>query len=216
MEAFTTLTGRAAPLLMANLDTDVIIRVEHLTAPDQTRLGHFAFEALRYLPDGSENPAFTLNQPAYRGAPILLGGPNFGCGSSREGAVTAIQQMGVRCIIAPSFGDIFFSNCFQNGVLAIRLPEAEVSALAARLAHDGDLTVDLERQVVIAGNEVHRFEVERNRRESLLEGLDDIGLTLRQLGVIRAFQAADRTRRPWVWEPLAVNAPPNPTGNTPL
>lgn len=214
MEAFTTLTGRVAPLLQANLDTDVIIRVEHLTAPDQTRLGHFAFEALRYRPDGSENPDFTLNQPAYRGAPILLSGPNFGCGSSREGAVTAIQQMGVRCIIAPSFGDIFFSNCFQNGLLAIRLPEAEVAALAARLAHGGELTVDLERQVVVAGNEVHRFEVERSRREALLEGLDDIGLTLKQMAAIRGFQAADRARRPWVWDPLAGDAPPTPTGDT--
>jgi 3-isopropylmalate/(R)-2-methylmalate dehydratase small subunit len=215
MEPFTTLTGRAAPLLLANLDTDVIIRVERLTATDQSTLGQFAFEALRYRPDGSENPEFVLNQPPFRSAPILLGGPNFGCGSSREGAVTAIQQMGVRCIIAPSFGDIFYSNCFQNGLLAIRLAEADVTALSARLAHDGELTIDLERQVVMVGNELYRFEIDRNRRESLLEGLDDIGLTLKQLDMIRAFQAADRTSRPWVWDPVAVDAPANPTGNMP-
>ena len=215
MEAFTTLTGRAASLPQANIDTDVIIRIERLTAADQTTLGRFAFEALRYRPDASENPDFVFNQPAYRGAPILLAGPNFGCGSSREGAVTAIQQMGLRCVIAPSFGDIFYSNCFQNGLLAIRLPEADIAAMSARLAHDGELTVDLERQVVIAGNALHRFEIDRNRRESLLEGLDDIGLTLKQMPVIRAFQAKDRTNRPWVWDPVAVDAAPTPTGNPP-
>ncbi len=212
MEPFTTLTGRAAPLLQANIDTDVIIRVERLTAKDQSVLGHFAFEALRYRSDGSENPDFVLNQPAFRGAPILLGGPNFGCGSSREGAVTAIQQMGVQCVIAPSFGDIFYSNCFQNGLLAIRLTAADVTALAARLAHDGELTIDLQRQLVIAGNELHPFEIDRQRRESLLEGLDDIGLTLKQMDAIRAFQAADRTSRPWVWDPVTADAPPHPTG----
>lgn len=211
MEPFTTVTGRAAPLLLANVDTDVIIRVEHLTAPDQTVLGRYAFESLRYAPDGSENPGFILNQPAFRGAPILLAGPNFGCGSSREGAVTAIQQMGVRCVIAASFGDIFYSNCFQNGLLPIRLPEALVTALAGRLAADPTLTVDLERQAVIAGNEVHAFDIDPRRREALLEGLDDIGLTLKQMPAIRAFQAADRLERPWVWDPVASDAPSGKT-----
>ena len=204
MEPFTTLTGRAAPLLLANVDTDVIIRIERLTAPDQSTLGHWAFETLRYLPDGSEQPDFVFNQPRYRGAPILLAGPNFGCGSSREGAVTAIQQMGVRCIIAPSFGDIFFSNCFQNGVLAIRLPETDIAGLAAR---DGTLTIDLDHQLVLAGNQTHAFDIDPTRRESLQTGLDDIGLTLRQMPDIRAFQAADRERRPWVWDPVAIPEP---------
>ncbi len=211
MEPFTKLTGRAAPLLLANIDTDVIIRIEHLTAADQTVLGRYAFESLRYLPDGAENPDFVFNRPEFRGAPILLAGPNFGCGSSREGAVTAIHQMGLRCVIAPSFGDIFYGNCFQNGLLAIRLPEATVTALADRLATNSRLTIDLERQVVVAGNAMHPFEIDARRRESLLEGLDDIGLTLKQMNVIRAFQEADRASRPWAWDPLAADAP-QPTG----
>jgi 3-isopropylmalate/(R)-2-methylmalate dehydratase small subunit len=209
MEPFTAVTGRAAPLLMANVDTDVIIRIERLTAADQSTLGRYAFESLRYLPDGSENPDFVLNRVAFRDAPILLAGANFGCGSSREGAVTAIRQMGIRCVIAPSFGDIFFSNCFQNGLLAIRLAEAEVAALAARLSNDPVLTVDLERQAIVAGNELLSFDIDPRRRESLLEGLDDIGLTMKQMGAIRAFQTNDRSSRPWVWDPVASD-PPQP------
>ena len=212
MEPFTTVTGRAAPLMRANIDTDIIIRIERLTASDQSTLGRYAFESLRYVPDGSENPDFVLNQAAFRGAPILLGGPNFGCGSSREGAVTALRQMGFRCVIAASFGDIFYSNCFQNGLLAIRLPDAKVVALSERLSKDALLTVDLERQVVIAGNELHPFDIDPRRRESLLEGLDDVGLTLKQMGAIRAFQATDRARRPWVWDPVASDAPSPATG----
>ena len=212
MEPFTTVTGRAAPLMLANVDTDVIIRIERLTASDQSTLGRYAFESLRYLPDGSENPDFVLNQAACRGAPILLGGPNFGCGSSREGAVTALQQMGFRCVIAASFGDIFYSNCFQNGLLAIRVPEADGVALPARLGKDALLTVDLERQAVIAGNELHPFDIDPRRRESLLEGLDDVGLTLKQMGAIRAFQATDRASRPWVWDPVAFDTPHPATG----
>ena len=204
MEAFTTLTGRAAPLLLANVDTDVIIRIERLTAPDQSTLGHWAFETLRYSPDGSERADFVFNQPAYRGSPILLGGTNFGCGSSREGAVTSILQMGVRCVIAPSFGDIFYANCFQNGLLAIRLPEPEVARLAAGR---GMLTVDLERQLVVEGNQTHPFEIDPTRRDMLLTGLDDIGLTLRQMPDIRRFQADDRLRRPWAWDPVAIPEP---------
>ena len=204
MEPFTTFTGRAAPLLTANVDTDVIIRIERLTAPDQSNLGHWAFESLRYRPDGSDDPGFVFNRPPYRGAEILLGGPNFGCGSSREGAVVAIHQMGVRCIVAPSFGDIFYGNCFQNGVLAIRLPEADIARLAAR---DAFLTIDLERQTLVAGNEVLAFDIDPSRRESLLTGLDDIGLTLRQLAGIREFQASDRLCRPWVWDPVAIFEP---------
>ncbi len=201
MDPFTTVTGRAAPLLLANIDTDVIIRVEHLTAPDQTVLGRYAFESLRYEADGSEKAGFVLNRPDFRGAPILLAGANFGCGSSREGAVTAIQQMGIRSVIAPSFGDIFYGNCFQNGLLPIRLPENVIAELAAAPL----LSVDLARQAVIAGNAVHPFEIDPRRREALLEGLDDIGLTLKQMAAIRDFQSHDRVARPWVWTPVALN-----------
>ena len=205
MQRFTTLTGPAAPLLAANIDTDVIIRIERLTSGEVDKLGHYAFEALRYLPDGADNPDFVFNQPAFRGAPILIAGPNFGCGSSREGAVTALLGLGVRCVIADSFGDIFFNNCFQNGVLPIRLPEDEIERLALEARGGKPFIVDLERRVLATpgGREV-AFAVDDLRRTALLEGLDDIGLTLKYDQEIRAWQAADRTARPWVWlEPAA-------------
>jgi 3-isopropylmalate/(R)-2-methylmalate dehydratase small subunit len=207
MEAFTTLCGAAAHLPRANVDTDVIIRIERLTALDTKDLGRHAFEALRYRADGSEDPAFVFNQPAFRGAPILLAGDNFGCGSSREGAVTALRGMGVRCVIAPSFGDIFFNNCFQNGVLAIRLPAAQVEALAAAGAGGRALTVDLERcTLASADGSVVAFDVDPLRREALLHGLDDIGLTMKDDALIRAWQAADRLRRPWAWPAATPSA----------
>jgi 3-isopropylmalate/(R)-2-methylmalate dehydratase small subunit len=200
MHPFTIVTGAAAHLPRANVDTDVIIRIERLTAGDRGELGRHAFEALRYRADGSEDPEFVFNQPAFRGAPILLAGDNFGCGSSREGAVWALRGMGVRCVIAPSFGDIFFSNCFQNGVLAIRLPAAQVEALAAAGAGGQPLTVDLERRTLAgADGRVVGFDVDPLRREGLLHGLDDIGLTMKDDALIRAWQAEDRRRRPWAW-----------------
>jgi 3-isopropylmalate/(R)-2-methylmalate dehydratase small subunit len=200
MEAFTTLSGAAAHLPRANVDTDVIIRIERLTTLDKKDLGRWAFEALRYREDGSEDPDFVFNQPAFRGAPILLAGDNFGCGSSREGAVTALRGMGVRCVIAPSFGDIFFNNCFQNGVLAIRLPAAQVEALAAAGAGGRALTVDLQGCTLAgADGSVVAFEVDPLRREALLHGLDDIGLTMKDDALIRTWQSADRLRRPWAW-----------------
>jgi 3-isopropylmalate/(R)-2-methylmalate dehydratase small subunit len=198
---FTVETGMAAPLLQANIDTDVIIRIERLTQGDRLKLGDFALEALRFLPDGAERPDCPLNWPKFRGAPILLAGPNFGCGSSREGAVNALMQMGLRCIIAESFGDIFYANCFQNGLLPIRLPEGVVEGLAAQAQASGQpFTVDLVRQVVRApdGSEIG-FSIDAQRRESLLLGLDDIGLTLRDIDHIAAWQAGDRVARPWVW-----------------
>ena len=140
MQPFKRVTGAAIPLLQANVDTDVIIRIERLTG--NADLGHYAFESLRYLPDGSANPDCVFNQPRFANAPILLAGRNFGCGSSREGAVTALMTMGIRCVIAPGFGDIFFANCFRNGVLPIVLGEASI----ARLAIGAELTVDLEQQ----------------------------------------------------------------------
>jgi len=201
MQPFTTLTGKAAPLMIANIDTDVIIRINRMGGGAAGTIGHYAFEALRYLEDGSENPDFVLNQDRYRGAPILLAGPNFGCGSSREPAVWALQGLGLRCVIAASFGDIFYANGFQNGLLPIRLPDTVVSGLAAEAAGgDAPMTVDLARQVVVAPSGVeHGFEIDLLRRTALLEGLDDIGLTLKDLAVIEAWQAADADARPWVW-----------------
>ena len=202
MQPFTTLIGLAAPLLQANVDTDVIIRIERLTQGDPAKLGEYALEALRTMPDGTENPDFVFNQAKFRGAPILLAGPNFGCGSSREGAVSALLAMGLRCIIAASFGDIFFSNCFQNGMLPIRLPEAAVLQMAAEAQDRFEpFTVDLHRCCVVSPSGTEQaFAIDELRRTALLEGLDDIGLTLKDVAGIAAWQNADRQVRPWVWD----------------
>ena len=201
MEKFTVLKGVAAPLMLANVDTDAIIRMERLSRLDRGELGRWAFESLRYLPDGSENPQFLLNQPPWRSATILLAAENFGCGSSRETAVWALWELGVRCVIAPSFGDIFYGNCFQNGLLPVRLPAAEGEAIAAELRSGGrEITVDLvEQQGITASGRAIRFEIEPGRRKALLEGLDAIGVTLTYAADIARFQARDRMRRPWLY-----------------
>ena len=200
MQGFTTLTGTAAPLMRDNIDTDVIIRIERLTGTTKASMGAVAFEAWRFLPDGSENPDFVLNRPEFRGAPILVTGANFGCGSSREGAVWAMMGMGLRCVIADSFGDIFFNNCFQNGLLPIRLPADAVRRLADQCG-GAQVTVDLERQEVVfpdGGRTI--FAIEPMRRTAMLEGLDEIGLTLKHADTIADYQAVDRAARPWVWQ----------------
>jgi 3-isopropylmalate/(R)-2-methylmalate dehydratase small subunit len=205
MDRFTTLSGVAAPLMRANIDTDTIIRIERMTGTTPAQMGPWAFEALRFRADGSEDPDFVLNQAPFRDAPILLAGDNFGCGSSREGAVWALWHFGVRCVIAAGFGDIFANNCFQNGLLPVVLPAEQVAQLAAQCAGgNARITVDLHRQVVIAphGQELP-FQIEGLRREALLKGLDEIGLTLQLSEQINAFQIADRTQRPWVWQPGA-------------
>lgn len=198
MDKFTALTSVAAPLPQKNVDTDFIIRVERCTGTPKEDLGKYAFEMARYLPDGGPNPDFVLNQPRYRGAQILVCGELFGTGSSREMAVWALAGMGIRCLIAPSFGEIFHGNCFQNGVLPIRLPAQTVAALMRRASEPGagPFTVDLERQTV---NGEIRFEIGARRKRMLLEGLDEIGLTLAMEPRIAAFQAADRPRRPWIY-----------------
>jgi 3-isopropylmalate/(R)-2-methylmalate dehydratase small subunit len=197
---FETLTAIAAPYLQKNIDTDLIIRIERCTGMPRGELGRYAFEMVRYLPGGAENPEFVLNQPRYRGAQILVCGEFFGTGSSREVAVWALASLGVRCVIAPSFGQIFFNNCFQNGLLAIVLPEAAVAALAKEAAAPDakPFTVDLAQQTI---NGTVRFEVAPRNRKMLLEGLDEIGLTLAMEPKIAAFQAADRLRRPWIYSP---------------
>jgi 3-isopropylmalate/(R)-2-methylmalate dehydratase small subunit len=198
LDKFQTLTAVAAPFPQKNVDTDLIIRVERCTKTPWDKLGDYAFEMVRFLPDGSENPAFVLNQPRYRGAKILVCGEFFGTGSSREMAVWAIAGMGIRCLIAPSFGQIFYSNCFQNGVLPITLPAATVDALMnAASAPDGKpFTVDLERQTI---NGSVPFEVSPRRRKMLMEGLDELGLTLSLEPKIAAFEKADRAKRPWIY-----------------
>lgn len=202
MQAFTEVTGRAAPLMLANVDTDTIIRIDRLTSLPKEALGPYAFESLRFRAEGDEDPGFILNRPEFRGAPLLLADANFGCGSSREGAVWALQAIGLRCVIAPSFGDIFHNNCFQNGMLPIRLPADEVHSLARLAQAGGSFTVDLHRQVVVAPDRSSRpFSIDPMRRQSLLEGLDDIGLTLKEADAIDAWERADVLLRPWNWPP---------------
>jgi len=200
---FTSLSAVAAPIMRSNIDTDVIIRIERLVGTSiRGTLGKWAFGSLRYLPDGSENPEFILNREPYRRAEILITGPNFGCGSSREGAVWSLQEMGIRAIIGSSFGDIFFANCFQNGILPIVIDKAIVEGLAAEVEHSqgaGRIGVDLEQQTITSpSRKQHRFEIDPRRRQGLLQGLDEVALTLQRDAEIRAFQAADRTERPWI------------------
>jgi len=203
MRKFETITTVAAPYPFANVDTDRIIRIERCARTPAQELGAWAFETERFHGDGSDNPAFVLNQAPFRGAGILVAGENFGCGSSREMAVWALAGLGIRCVIAPSFGEIFFGNCFQNGVLPIGLPAATVQRLQGKLAQDPEqaiLTVDLPRQrISTPWREEVDFEIEALRKQALVQGLDAIGATLTKVAAIDAFQAKQRTRRPWVY-----------------
>jgi 3-isopropylmalate/(R)-2-methylmalate dehydratase small subunit len=201
MSTFATITGPAAPLMAANVNTDVIIRIERLTMHQRDQLGRFAFEVWRNRADGTPDPGFVLNQPAWKQAPILLAGANFGCGSSREGAVWALNALGVRVVIAPSFGAIFANNCYQNATLPVVLAAETVARFAeiARTKPDAPFTVDLERKLATPPNGTPvPFQIDELRRQSLLTGLDDIALTSRRLDQIAAFQAIDRQQRPWV------------------
>jgi len=199
VEAFVRVTGIAAPLDRVNVDTDQIIPKQFLKRIERTGFGEFCFFDWRYLPDGSPNPKFELNAPAYKGAKILLAGRNFGCGSSREHAPWALQEYGFRAIIAPSFADIFNNNCAQNGILTVVLHEEIVNGLIKRAKESAQgytLTVDLERCVVEDdGGLIAKFEVDPFKRFRLLNGLDDIGLTLQHQAEISAFEQ----RRPeWI------------------
>ncbi len=192
MKAFVKHTGLVAAMDRANVDTDQIIPKQFLKRIERTGFGQFLFQDWRRLEDGSDNPEFELNLPRYRGATILLARRNFGCGSSREHAPWALEDYGFRAIIAPSFADIFYNNCFKNGLLPVRLDEATVDELFRRAAHEGyKLTVDLETCTIEddAGLKIS-FEVEPSRRHSLLNGLDDIGLTLAHADKIAAYEAA--------------------------
>jgi 3-isopropylmalate/(R)-2-methylmalate dehydratase small subunit len=199
MDKFTVLTGAAAPLNMANVDTDKIIAARFLKTIKRSGLGVHLFSSLRYNDDGSEKPDFVLNQPKYRQAEILVAGENFGCGSSREHAPWALLDFGIKCVIAPSFADIFHGNCFKNGILPIALPQAVCEQLMAdaSMGSNARLTIDLERQVVIRpdGTEIP-FEVDAFRKHCLLNGLDDIGLTLEHEAAIDTYE----TKIP-AWQP---------------
>jgi 3-isopropylmalate/(R)-2-methylmalate dehydratase small subunit len=201
MDKFTTLTGVAAPLPMMNVDTDMIIPKQFLKTIARTGLGRALFDEMRYDQSGNELEDFVLNQPAYRNAQILVAGDNFGCGSSREHAPWALLDYGIRCVIAPSFADIFFNNCFKNGILPIVLPQEDVDKLMddAERGANAVVTVDLEKQEIRGpdGGTI-AFEVDPFRRHCLLNGLDDIGLTLEEEHAIDAFENRARTERPWV------------------
>jgi 3-isopropylmalate/(R)-2-methylmalate dehydratase small subunit len=202
-KAFTKLSAIAAPIMRSNIDTDVIIRIERLVGTSiRGTLGKWAFGSLRYLPDGSENPEFILNREPYRQAEVLITGPNFGCGSSREGAVWSLQEWGIRAVIGSGFGDIFFANCFQNGILPIMVDKEIVDRLAMEVEQSqgaGRVAIDLEEQTITSpSGKVHRFEIDPRRRAGLLKGLDEIELTLQRDAEIRAFQVADRKDRPWI------------------
>ncbi len=193
MEAFVKLTGVAAPIDRVNIDTDQIIPAINLKRIERTGFGRFLFASWRFNPDGSINPDFVLNDPRYQNPSILVAGRNFGCGSSREHAPWALQDFGIRCIIAPSFADIFFSNSFQNGLLPIILPEEEVQRIMDKLKNEPGtkLNIDLEGQRIWDEDEdiVLNFDIEPFRKHCLLNGLDDIGLTLQQEDRIAAFEA---------------------------
>ena len=202
MDKFTTLTGIAAPMPLVNIDTDMIIPKQFLKTIKRSGLGVNLFDELRYDRDGNELPEFVLNQPAYRDAQILVAGDNFGCGSSREHAPWALLDFGIRCVISTSFADIFYNNCFKNGILPIVLPPDAVEALMkdAENGANARLTVDLESQTVTgADGTVYPFEMDPHRKHCLLNGLDDIGLTLGHVQSIDSYETSQRGTQPWLW-----------------
>jgi 3-isopropylmalate/(R)-2-methylmalate dehydratase small subunit len=201
MDAFTTLTGIAAPMPLVNIDTDMIIPKQFLKTIKRSGLGRNLFDEMRYTPDGAEVADFVLNRPPYRQAQILVAGDNFGCGSSREHAPWALLDFGIRAVISTSFADIFYNNCFKNGILPIVLPQDQVDILMedARRGANARITIDLPSQTVTASDgQSFSFEVDAFKKHCLLNGLDDIGLTLEKAAAIDAFEKSAASARPWV------------------
>ncbi len=200
MEKFTVLEGVAAPLKMINVDTDMIIPKQYLKTIKRTGLGKGLFSEMRFKDDGSENPDFVLNKSAYRNAKILVADDNFGCGSSREHAPWALMDFGIKCVISTSFGDIFYNNCFKNGILPVRVSPEDLEKLFddAERGANSTLTVDLEEQVIRGpdGGEV-KFDIDPFRKHCLLKGLDDIGLTKQKAGQIASYETKVAEARPW-------------------
>lgn len=201
MDKFTTLSGIAAPMPLVNIDTDMIIPKQFLKTIKRSGLGVNLFDEMRFDDDGNEIPDFVLNKPQYRDASILVAGDNFGCGSSREHAPWAIKDFGIRCVIAPSFADIFYNNCFKNGILPIALPQEDVDKLMddAERGSNAVITVDLENQTIQGpdGGTIS-FEVDAFKKHCLMNGLDDIGLTMEKAASIDTFEAKASAERPWV------------------
>lgn len=203
MEKFTKLTGIAAPLRMINVDTDIIIPKQFLKTVKRTGLGISAFYNIRYNEDGSPKEDFSLNQESCKNASILITGENFGCGSSREHAPWAILDMGFKCIIAPSFADIFYNNSFKNGILPIELPQEQVEQLmqSAEDNPEAIIEIDLENQKITRGNEMSfNFDIDPFRKHCLMNGLDDIGLTLEKKAHIAKFETFDKQKRSWLYD----------------
>ncbi|MCY4180792.1 MAG: 3-isopropylmalate dehydratase small subunit [Litoreibacter sp.] len=201
MEKFETLTGIAAPMPLVNIDTDMIIPKQFLKTIKRSGLGVNLFDEMRFDRQGNEIPDFVLNKPQYRETEILVAGDNFGCGSSREHAPWAIKDFGIRCVISTSFADIFYNNCFKNGILPIVLPKEAVDVLMkdAEKGSNARMTVDLEAQTVTSSDgEVFSFEVDSFKKRCLIEGLDDIGLTMEKASSIDSFEAKASAERPWV------------------
>ena len=202
MEKFNRLQGVAAPMEMINIDTDQIIPKLHLRTIKRTGLGKVVFDELRFNTDGSEKPEFVLNQEPYRGAKILIAGDNFGCGSSREHAPWALLDFGIRCIISTSFADIFYNNCFKNGILPITVAKEELDVLMTDAAkrENPHFTIDLEAlEITRPQGQKIRFHIDAFRRDCLLNGLDDIGLTMQKVEKIDAFEATQRQQQPWLY-----------------
>ncbi len=201
MDKFNKLTGIAAPMPLVNIDTDMIIPKLFLKTIKRSGLGKNLFDEMRFNEDGSENPNFVLNKPAYRDTAILVAGDNFGCGSSREHAPWAIKDFGITCVISTSFADIFFSNCFKNGILPIVLPQEQVDKLMkdAEKGANARMAIDLEAQeITTSDGDVIAFDVDAFKKQCLLEGLDDIDLTLQKSDSIAKFETMAATSRPWV------------------
>ncbi|MBN2630167.1 MAG: 3-isopropylmalate dehydratase small subunit [Rhodobacteraceae bacterium] len=201
MTPFTSLTGIAAPMPLVNIDTDMIIPKQFLKTIQRSGLGKNLFDEMRYTQDGAEIPGFVLNQPAYRHAEILIAGDNFGCGSSREHAPWALLDFGIRCVISTSFADIFYNNCFKNGILPIVLPQEVVDVLMAdaQKGANARVTVDLAAQTVTTSDgQSFAFDVDSHRKHCLLNGLDDIGLTLEKSAAIDSYETKAAMTRPWV------------------
>jgi 3-isopropylmalate/(R)-2-methylmalate dehydratase small subunit len=200
MDKFTTLTGVAAPMPIVNVDTDMIIPKDYLKTIKRTGLGKGLFSEMRYNEDGSENPDFVLNKPAYRNAKILVAGDNFGCGSSREHAPWALMDFGIRCVISTSFADIFYNNCFKNGILPVIVSQEELDMLMddAERGANATLTVDLEaKEIRGPDGGVIKFDLDEFKRQCLLNGLDDIGITLEKAAAINGFEKSLAENRPW-------------------
>jgi 3-isopropylmalate/(R)-2-methylmalate dehydratase small subunit len=199
MDKLTRLTATACPLDVANLNTDQLLPARYLKWPRSAGIGKVLLQDLRFDPDGRERPDFPLNRPAWRGAKIIVGGRNFGCGSSRESAVYALYDYGIRCVIAPSYGDIFAGNAVQNGLLTAVVTDDEAAEIMAALTATPELpvTVDLEQQTILCGNRSYAFSIDPVRRMRLLNGWDDIAVTETFRDKISAFKAEDRARRPW-------------------